>query len=172
VVACATAASSAAAARLLRDALAWVCMILVDPAERGHGIGSRIVSGVLDRLSDMRAVGLDADAVRAGRLRAPRLRGDEPPAAHGGASDVGRGGRVAGSPAGVPADFESVLALDRDVFGADRGDLLRAAAARAPRFVAVAMARSRATASGGTARGRGRSVPWWPRPGHSRPASS
>jgi len=40
--------------------LAWVCMILVDPSERGHGIGTRIVSGVLESLSDMRSVGLDA----------------------------------------------------------------------------------------------------------------
>src|SRR6185436_11355138 len=43
-----------------RTSLAWVCMILVDPSERGHGIGTRIVSGVLARLSDMRSVGLDA----------------------------------------------------------------------------------------------------------------
>src|SRR4029450_3279468 len=35
------------------------------------------------------------------------------------------------------ADFDSVLTLDREVFGADRGELLRAAAARASAFVGV-----------------------------------
>ena len=37
------------------SALAWVCMILVDPDQRGHGIGTRIVEGVLDRLTDIAA---------------------------------------------------------------------------------------------------------------------
>ncbi|HSD26114.1 MAG TPA: GNAT family N-acetyltransferase, partial [Vicinamibacteria bacterium] len=48
------------------DALAWICMILVDPAKRGHGIGTRIFDEVLDRASacvrdgTLRSVGLDA----------------------------------------------------------------------------------------------------------------
>src|SRR6185436_3176017 len=40
--------------------LAWVCMILVDEAERGHGIGSLIVRSVLERVADVETVGLDA----------------------------------------------------------------------------------------------------------------
>ena len=31
------------------DALAWICMILVDPEQRGHGLGTRIFDEVLDR---------------------------------------------------------------------------------------------------------------------------
>ncbi len=48
------------------DALAWICMILVDPARRGHGIGTRIFDDVLDRTEalvrtgGLRVVGLDA----------------------------------------------------------------------------------------------------------------
>ena len=42
------------------SALAWVCMILVDPEARGHGIGTQIVQGVLDRLTELSTVGLDA----------------------------------------------------------------------------------------------------------------
>ena len=117
-------------------ALAWVCMILVDPSERGHGIGSRIVSGVLDRLSDMRSVGLDATPLgqglyaRLGFVETSRLvRLEAPPTS----------GEEDESPVRplVPGDFEAVLSLDLEVFGTDRGDLLRAAASRAPAFVAV-----------------------------------
>ena len=117
-------------------ALAWVCMILVDPSERGHGIGSRIVTGVLDRLSDIRAVGLDATPLgqgvyaRLGFVETSRLvRLEAPPTA----------GEEDESPVRplVPGDFDSVLAVDRSVFGADRSDLLRAAALRAPAFVAL-----------------------------------
>jgi GNAT superfamily N-acetyltransferase len=118
------------------NALAWVCMILVDASERGHGIGSQIVSGVLDRLADMRAVGLDATPLgqgvyaRLGFVETGRLvRLEAPPTS----------GEEDESPVRplVPGDFDSVLALDRSVFGADRGALLRAAASRAPAFVAV-----------------------------------
>ena len=118
------------------NALAWVCMILVDPSERGHGIGSQIVSGVLDRLADMRAVGLDATPLgqgvyaRLGFVETGRLVRLEAPPTSGEEDESPVRPLVAG-------DFDSVLALDRSVFGADRSDLLRAAASRAPAFVAV-----------------------------------
>ena len=54
------------------DALAWICMILVDPERRGHGLGTRIFDEVLDRC--------EAE-VRAGRLRCVGL--DATPAGHG-----------------------------------------------------------------------------------------
>jgi len=115
--------------------LAWVCMILVDPSERGHGIGTRIVSGVLESLSDMRSVGLDATPfglgvyTRLGFVETSRLLRMEAPPTSGEEDE---------SPVRplAPSDFSSVLALDREVFGADRGEVLRAAAARAPAFVA------------------------------------
>ena len=110
--------------------LAWVCMILVDPSERGHGIGTRIVSGVLESLSDMRSVGLDATPfglgvyTRLGFVETSRLLRMEAPPTSGEEDE---------SPVRplAPSDFSSVLALDREVFGADRGEVLRAAAARA-----------------------------------------
>ena len=38
------------------DALAWICMILVDPERRGHGLGTRIFDEVLVRCeAEMRA---------------------------------------------------------------------------------------------------------------------
>ena len=48
------------------DALAWICMILVDPEQRGHGLGTRIFDEVLVRCEAevragrLRCVGLDA----------------------------------------------------------------------------------------------------------------
>ena len=54
------------------DALAWICMILVDPDERGHGIGTQIFDEVLVRC--------EAE-VRAGRLRCVGL--DATPAGRG-----------------------------------------------------------------------------------------
>jgi len=116
--------------------LAWVCMILVDPAERGQGIGSRIVSGVLDRLSDMRSIGLDATPLgmgvyaRLGFVETSRLLRMEA---------LPTSGEEDESPVRplAPGDMPAVLAMDGQVFGADRGELLRAAASRAPAFVAV-----------------------------------
>ena len=111
--------------------LAWVCMILVDPDERGSGIGTRIVSGVLDRIADMRAVGLDATPqgqgvyARLGFAETSRLlRLEAPPT----------GGEDDESPVRPidPGDVDRVLAVDRSVFGADRGELLRLASSRAP----------------------------------------
>ena len=123
-------------------ALAWVCMILVDPSERGHGIGTRIVSGVLDRLSDMRSVGLDATPrgqgvyarlgfAETGRLVRVEADGlaDRPPEPR--RTDVASIRTIG------PNDLERVLEVDRMVFGADRGDLLRWAARQAPALCRV-----------------------------------
>jgi GNAT superfamily N-acetyltransferase len=41
-------------------ALAWICMILVEESSRGAGLGTRLVSAVLERVRDVAVVGLDA----------------------------------------------------------------------------------------------------------------
>ena len=124
-------------------ALAWVCMILVDPNERGHGIGTRIVQGVLDRLTDLSAVGLDATPhgqgvyaglgfVETGRL----LRVEAAASAPHGAPEQRPPDAARVRPIG-PRDLDRVLALDQVVFGADRADLLRWAARQAPALCRV-----------------------------------
>ena len=130
-------------------ALAWVCMILVDPDERGHGIGTRIVEGVLDRLTDIAAIGLDATPfghgvyARLGFAETSRLLRVQAMAKIEAASDDNHGQRkgrhtdVASTRPMQPADLERVLEVDRRVFGADRGDLLRWAAGRAPALCRV-----------------------------------
>jgi GNAT superfamily N-acetyltransferase len=113
--------------------LAWVCMILVDPSERGHGLGTRITEEVLRRVRDVGRIGLDATPkgqpiyTRLGFVETERL---VRMAAAGPASGEGPAPRL------LPSDLETVLAMDREIFGADRGDLLRWAFAHAPAWCA------------------------------------
>ena len=127
-------------------AIAWICMILVDPACRGRGLGTRVFDDVLARVEDarrldgLRAVGLDATP--AGRaLYLPRGFVDGPA--------LLRMRREPAAPTGVPngaarvrplreSDLDAVLALDHEVFGADRAAVLRDALLRAPALARVA----------------------------------
>jgi GNAT superfamily N-acetyltransferase len=120
------------------SALAWVCMILVDPEARGHGIGTQIVQGVLDRLTDLSAVGLDATPhgqgvyARLGFVETSRLLRVEAagPAADG--RPEPRRTDVASVRTIDAGDFDRILDVDLRVFGANRADLLRLAARQAP----------------------------------------
>jgi GNAT superfamily N-acetyltransferase len=113
--------------------LAWVCMILVDPESRSQGIGTEIMEKVLGRLGGVAVVGLDATP------------GGRPVYAKLGFRDVQPLARLetrARSAAPPPpsvrpttaADVEAVLAWDAQVFGADRGVLLRWARDQAPEY--------------------------------------
>jgi GNAT superfamily N-acetyltransferase len=125
------------------DALAWICMILVDPAERGHGLGTRIFDEVLARCdTEKRAgrllcVGLDATPagrgiyarrgfVEAGGL--VRMRA-EPGEGKGSGLELCSHEQV--RPLEAP-DLEAILERDREVFGADRSRVLRWAFESAP----------------------------------------
>lgn len=118
------------------DALAWICMILVDPARRGRGLGTRIFDDVLDRTealvrtSGLRVVGLDATPAGRG-IYVQRGFQDA-----GGIVRMRAEGAAAHAPGGVrplaAEDLAAVLAFDRGVFGADRGAVLRWAFASAP----------------------------------------
>jgi len=122
------------------DALAWVCMILVDPAHRGRGLGARLTAAVLERLRDARSVGLDATPagrpVYAGlgfQDRAELRRMFRGPSASAVVADVESGVRGPVRPM-EEGHLEAVALLDREVFGADRGPVLRWMRARAPRL--------------------------------------
>lgn len=115
--------------------LAWVCMVLVEEAHRGQGLGSSLVDQVLERLPASRSVGLDATPK--GQPVYARL-GFEPAAPL-----LSR--LEAASSADLPpirprprpmsmADLASVCARDREVFGADRSRVLRSAFAAAPEY--------------------------------------
>src|SRR5262249_21760173 len=131
------------------DAHAWICMILVRPHERGHGLGPRVFSEVLDRLRPLvdagalRTVGLDATpAGRAlylqhgfvdGPALARLVRNAELPPPSG----------PIGSRPLAEADLDPVLERDREVFGADRAAVLRALFRSAPDLARVVRDRGR-----------------------------
>jgi predicted N-acetyltransferase YhbS len=123
--------------------LAWVAMVLVDPAERGRGIGRALLEAGLALVADVPAVGLDATPLGrplyltlgfhdAGQLTRLQRAGD-------------RGPTIAETPAGPAraartlreADWPAVVTLDREVTGVDRADMLRWLAEGAPAYAHV-----------------------------------
>ncbi|HUT19048.1 MAG TPA: GNAT family N-acetyltransferase [Anaerolineae bacterium] len=114
--------------------VAWISMLLVDPAFRHMGIGSRLFDRALDAVSGCGTIALDATPAGQGlyarrgfeplfeidRLVIDRL----PPL-----GDLPDGvGPIAGE------DWPAIAALDRPVFGADRTPLLRALWEGAPQL--------------------------------------
>ena len=123
-----------------RPAPDWVCMILVDPASRGQGIGTRIMEDVLARLAGAALVGLDATpsgrpvSLKLGfRDARPlvRLEAGGPSAPRDAASPTS--GPAAVRPL-VAADLPAVLAWDGEAFGAERAAVLRWALVDAPEY--------------------------------------
>ena len=116
------------------QSLAWVCMVLVDPAERGRGLASRLVGEVIERLPSVDTVGLDATPkgepvyARLGFEPAARLARLEATAPASGLEAPAPVRAIA------EADLEAVLARDGQILGADRGNLLREARAAAPEY--------------------------------------
>jgi len=115
------------------DRFAWIGMVLVDPAYRSRGIGTRLLEQAVEYLEGLHIPTLKLDATPHGKpiyeklgfvpeyeierlvlyreaVAAPRL-----------------------SPSAVP-DIEKIIESDREIFGADRGDLLRSLHADAPDF--------------------------------------
>jgi GNAT superfamily N-acetyltransferase len=107
------------------DRFSWIGMMLVDPAERGKGIGTRLMTGALEILKDMPSIRLDAtpaghgvyrklgfvDEYRLSRMETTvrsdwLLTGQNPPR------------RM------TIDDLTDVAAVDRQVFGADRRVML------------------------------------------------
>lgn len=106
--------------------VAWVAMILVDPAVRGHGIGTALLHEGLARIADVPIVGLDATPlgrplytklgfrVDSGITRLVRLAAAAPP-------DVAIGADL--RPATVDDDA-AIAMLDAQVTGLDRSAML------------------------------------------------
>jgi GNAT superfamily N-acetyltransferase len=117
------------------SALAWICMILVDPEHRGAGVGTRMMEALLERCADVARVGLDATPLgqpvyeRLGFVATEVIlrmsRAENAEAAPEGGSAV----EVRDLP-------DALLAEDRFVFGADRGGALRWLATHGRAFVA------------------------------------
>lgn len=108
-------------------ALAWICMILVEPGHRGAGLGTRLVEAALARCGDAARIGLDATPQ--GEPVYTRLGfGAEETilrlslAAEARPSQARRSPAARRASAPLPA---GLLREDASVFGADRGPVLR-----------------------------------------------
>ena len=106
-------------------AFAWIGMVLVDPAARGRGIGTRLFDEALGLLSDIPVARLDATPagyplyLRRGfeeEYRVERMTNT---------SAASRQPLAAGVRAIRPDDVARMLSLDVTAFGAARGSMLR-----------------------------------------------
>lgn len=120
------------------DRFSWIGMVLVDPDERGQGIGSRLMSEAIECLSGMPSIRLDAtpaghpvylrlgfiDEYRLSRMEATINEGATP----GDCSPARRMRRV---------DLPLIAGYDREVFGADRRKILEWMLEGAPEYAWV-----------------------------------
>ena len=115
--------------------LAWIGMVIVEPEFRGQGIGTTLLKRAIDHLDSRKVPCMKLDATPQGlplyekfgfvaeyELERWMLKRTESEA-------VIRQ---------VPEKLEEVLRLDRSVFGADRGKLLRSLVASAPELTLAA----------------------------------
>jgi len=113
--------------------LAWIGMVLVDPDYRGRGIGTELLEKTIDHLDAHRIPTMKLDATPQGKPIYARL---------GFAAEydierweLRRAAEAATAPAASAlAGLEEILRVDREIFGADRGDLLRSLDREAPEF--------------------------------------
>ena len=114
--------------------LAWIAMMLVDPAHRRGGIGKQLFAKALETVRDAPCVGLDATAMGEPLYRRYGLVNDYTLVRTKSTVEASRFQPFAGRARRmISADLPAVLVRDRAVFGADRGALLASLFSRAPR---------------------------------------
>jgi ribosomal protein S18 acetylase RimI-like enzyme len=128
------------------NVVAWIGMVLVDPQFRGKGIGTALLTKALDDLSVKRIPCVKLDATPEGRPIYERQgfrveyaierQALKRPAKLNNAVVTSAKMEAANS-SGMTA-IESILAMDRESFGSDRGALLRSLGNAAPDFVIAA----------------------------------
>jgi GNAT superfamily N-acetyltransferase len=113
------------------ETLAWIAMVLVDPAHRGGGIGTALLQHGLEQTADVAAVGLDATPLgqplyeKLGFTSDVRLARMQRPA-----SGLGHRHHLTPEPAdaGVrparAADLDAIASLDASAAGLDRRAML------------------------------------------------
>ena len=115
--------------------LAWIGMVIVDPAFPGKGIGTALLKRAIDYLDSRKVSCMKLDATPQGRPLYEKF---------GFVAEYGIERWMLKRPANesiagiFPVKLEDVLRLDRDVFGADRSGLLRSLAESDPEFLLVA----------------------------------
>ena len=125
-----------AATIVYEQRFAWIGMVLVDPEFRGRGIGTRLLQETIEHLDAIGIRTMKLDATPAGRPIYEKL----------GFNDeyeierwlLKRPLPQAASAPVLNAFSDAVLQLDREIFGADRGGLLRSLASENPDFSMIA----------------------------------
>jgi GNAT superfamily N-acetyltransferase len=120
------------AALIRYDALAWVAMMLVDPAERRSGLGSRLLTEALAAAAGAPCVGLDATPAGEPLYRRFGFEESYPLVRAKATIDAARFAGTGNARPMTPDDLPEVLRMDHEVFGADRSGLLASLLARAP----------------------------------------
>ena len=128
------------AACMRYDALAWVAMMLVDPAERRAGLGAQLLSAALASLAGAPCAGLDATPAGEPLYRRFGFVGDYSLVRSRATIDPARlPDRLLDARPMHAGDLAAVCRWDREVFGADRGRLLAALFQRAPECAWIAI---------------------------------
>jgi GNAT superfamily N-acetyltransferase len=115
------------------EKFAWIGMVLVDPAYRGRGIGTRLLEKAIEYLDSTGVPTLKLDATLQGRPIYEKL-------GFVAEYDIERwvlqreSPSLTSQPATTLPDFDKILELDREVFGANRSELLRSIHLDAPDF--------------------------------------
>jgi len=127
--------------------LAWIGMVLVNPEQRGRGLGTALLLKAIDHLEARKIPCVKLDATPQGKPIYARLgfQIEYEIERH----CLTREGHPQAGPETVSSAAEniaSLLEMDREVFGADRSAVLRSLAGSAPELVALSL-------SGGSVKG-------------------
>jgi len=119
------------------DKFAWIGMVLVDPEYRGRGIGTRLLEKTIAYLDETKIPTMKLDATPQGRplyeklgfvkeYEIERLILERGPEQLPNSRVTSAQGRISN------AELETVVARDRELFGANRSDLLKSLYQEAP----------------------------------------
>jgi GNAT superfamily N-acetyltransferase len=118
----------------------WIAMMLVDPAFRGRGLGRQLLEAAVNAIPPDRPVRLDATPM--GRPLYRSFGFEDESSLSRQVADAATRPEKRPQPDGVRtltgADLPRVAAHDRDVFGADRADVLRWAVDGQPAYASIA----------------------------------
>lgn len=118
--------------------LAWIGMVLVDPALRGKGIGTSLLGQAIDHLDARRIPCLKLDATPQGRPIYERLGFRREYEIERCFLKKEAGARLSPIASREAKELDSVWEMDREVFGADRSALLQSIAKDASEYAIVA----------------------------------
>jgi ribosomal protein S18 acetylase RimI-like enzyme len=136
---------------IYENRFAWIGMVLVDPQMRGKGIGTALLLEAIDHLDAKKVPCAKLDATPQGKPIYARLgfHIEYEIERHSLTREAVRPNLVAdpggaytetnvGATRGDAENIETLLEMDREVFGADRSALLRSVAGSAPELVTIA----------------------------------